>query len=266
MGKASNRERARRAKQSAEAGPGQGRGRKLGALDPREKRRRKWAEHGEPDFKAGYDIKLPGGLLRDPGESRRAGQVAGLSEADLLRGLILKAIDAFGYTPHARAVSGVLAEALNAFPKNIRGNLAFALINGTGLLIDTETVTVCADCGTEQERSLAPEDMQPTEEDAEPVLLDTTPHAETCHVHRETDEEARPLREPEFKEEEAIVILTPPRYEPLNAPAPSPETTAEEDEQATAEEVVARALEEPTPEEREDAHEAEFHAEEPVAE
>ena len=167
-------------------------------------------------FSMAYDMKLPGGLLRDETPVRHAGKLLADSEAALMRNAIIRALECFGYVQSPEASAGVLAEAINAFPKKIRGNLAVALIRGTGLLVTTDTIPVCKGCKVEQTRTLAPEQPEDADEDADPVMLDTTPHTPECHVHRITDADGRPLNPVEYEDAEVIMVLQPPRYEPLD--------------------------------------------------
>lgn len=172
-------------------------------------------------YRIRYDIEIPGGLLRGEGVEHRSGYITALDEAGLVRGILLKLADMYGYRTEGRAFTGLIGEALNALPEHLRGNIAIALINGTGLLVETDEVSVCKDCGVEETRTLSPDQPEDADEDADPVMLDTTPHAETCHVHRITDLEGRPLNPVEYEKQDAIVILQPPRYAPLRSESPA---------------------------------------------
>jgi len=226
-------------------------------------------------YRFGYDIKVPGGLLRSQYPAQQSGAFEAASEVDLFRGAFVKLVETFGFLQHEAAIVGLLSSVVNVFPKHMRGRLAFAIIQGQGLIIDTDMVTVCAECGTEKQRTLAPPEQQPptdtfcptdecifmTEEDGvgsedrvrkewcdtcgplgpdfphdsdeEAVMLDTTVHTPTCSSHNKTVDEV------EYREMEAAVILTPPMYEPLNAPE------EKETEPPTDEEREAAAIPEP---------------------
>lgn len=219
---------------------------------PREKRREAIRDGvlPVPEFKLRYDMEIPGGLLRDPNSVRLAGTLVGDSEAMILRNVIIKTLEAFGYVTQARAAAGVLAEAINAFPKAIRGNLAVGLIKGTGILVTTDMLPVCKDCRIEQSRTLAPEQPDDADEDAEPLMLDTTPHAPECHFHRITDDHGKPLNPVEYVDEEAIMILQPPHWEPLDQEQGDPRRLPNEPEAGyTYEDTDGNVIDFPAPSE-----------------
>lgn len=191
-------------------------------------------------FRLKFDIKAPGGPLRSDHPSQLAGVIEARNESDLMRGVLVKLLDVYGYTPHDRAVSGVIGEVLNPLPRRLRGNIAFALIEGLGLSIGLDEEEVCDDpkCGAVKERGIHPDPENAACATDEPCvktpegehhedcipMLDLTVHAPECHVHRETDKEARPLRPAAYKREEVIVVNNPRHYEPLNNKAIDPET------------------------------------------
>jgi hypothetical protein len=193
-------------------------------------------------FRLKYDIKAPGGPLRSDHPSQIAGVIEARNEADLLRGILVRLLDTYGYTAHDRAVSGIVGEVFNPLPRRLRGNIAFALIEGLGLSIGLDEEDVCDDlkCGAVKERGIHPDPENAECTSDEPCvrtpegghhedcipMLDLTVHAPECHVHREVDPEnpARPLRPAAYKREEVVVVNNPRHYEPLNNKAIDPET------------------------------------------
>lgn len=191
-------------------------------------------------FRLGYDIKVPGGLLRSDYPSQQTGAFEAQTEVELFRGAFVKMVEMFGFLQHERAVVGLVASMVNVFPKHMRGALAYAIIQGSGLIIDTDTVIVCVECGAEKKETLRlPETEEVTESEMDTllkedsplldpdspeakaaadaaildaVMVDRTAHAPECSAHEKTIDEV------EYRETEAVVILTPAMYEPLNAP------------------------------------------------
>lgn len=182
-------------------------------------------------FRLKYDLSVPGGELRVDTPSRYSGVIEAQTEADALRGIVVKLLDSYGYTPHDRAVSGLLGEVFNPLPRRLRGAIAYALIEGLGLAIITDDEEVCDDknCGAVKERSIHPDPPEDTPEEDLPLLIDTTSHAPECHVNREVDPEhpERPLRPATYKQEPVTSIYNPRHYEPLNQSTPVPETDGE---------------------------------------
>lgn len=180
------------------------------------------------DFRLKYDITVPGGHLRSDHAAQVAGTLDASSEADLLRGIIVKLLDVYGFTPHDRAVSGVVAEVFNPLPKRLRGSIAYALIEGLGLALILDDEDVCDDpaCGAVKEQAIHPDPPADTPEEELPLMMDVTRHAAECHVHRETDPEhpERPLRPASYKREPVVSIHNPRHYEPLTNKAIDPET------------------------------------------
>lgn len=183
-------------------------------------------------FRLKYDITVPGGHLRSDHDTRVAGTLDAASEADLLRGIIVKLLDTYGFTLHDRAVSGVLGDVLNPLPKRLRGLIAYAVIEGLGLSISLDDEDVCDDpkCGAVLERAVHPDPPDDTPEEDLPLMMDVTRHAPECHVNRESDPE-RPEqsnRPAAYKQEPVVSILNPRFYEPLNRGEQVPETGGEQ--------------------------------------
>ena len=97
-----------------------------------------------------FSIELPPGLLRDDGKSSRSGQFTADNEVDLARGMFVKLLESFGFINQQQAVIGLFASVVNPFPKGMRGALAYAIINGTGLQIVEDQVEVCSFCEAEK--------------------------------------------------------------------------------------------------------------------
>ncbi len=205
----------------------------------------------ETTYRLKFDIKLPPGLLRDGGPSQRAGQLDATNEIDLTRGMFVRLLETFGFVQNEQAVVGLFASVVNPFPKRMRGALAYAIIQGTGLMIEKNMVEVCTFCEMEKQQTLDLEN-QPEEgacvveqcgatqdeyvhieekdewlhdwEESEPVMKDTTQHTENCPTIPENEAVTAP---PLWKEVEAIVVLTPVMYEPLNQEKEVEEATGE---------------------------------------
>lgn len=184
-------------------------------------------------FKLKYDLSVPGGLLRSPYPHAVSGQFEAVDEADLLRGIVVKCIETFGYVSQINALSGLIGEVFNPLPKNIRGTIAVALIEGLGLSVWQDEEDVCMDkkCGAVKNEILHPDPesidgYDPLDDDMDAPLLDVTEHAEECHVHREVDPlyPERPLVEPSYTREPVLVVSNPRRFEPLNEKKIDPKT------------------------------------------
>lgn len=219
----------------------------------------------ESTFQVKFDFKFPGGLLRDVNPSQRAGMLEAVSEIDITRGVLVRLMETFGFIQHEQAVIGLLASVINPFPKRIRGALAYAIIQGSGMMIDMNEVEVCVFCEAEKQMTLDPEQPVPEDECAyiaeeigdeagycgapandpwhvensinwlhnfeepDPLMKDGTVHAENCDARPLAEGEDRNVAEPQWKEVEAVVVLTPVMYEPL-------EKNEEETEEEGAEE------------------------------
>lgn len=179
-------------------------------------------------FRLKYDLSVPGGLLRDDNPVQVAGVLEARSEADLMRGIIVKLLDTYGFTPHDRAVQGIMGDVFNPLPKRLRGGIAFCLIEGHGLFVTLDEEDVCDDpkCAVIMERGIHPDPPEDTPEEELPLLIDITRHAPECHVNREVDPEhpERPLRPATYKREPVVTIVNPRNYEPLTNKAIDPET------------------------------------------
>jgi hypothetical protein len=183
-------------------------------------------------FRLKFDINTPGGHLRSAYPSQTSGVIEASNEADLMRGIIMKLLDHFGFTPHDTAVFGLFGEVLNPLSNRLRGGIAFALIEGLGLHISLDEEEVCDDpkCGAVVERRIHPDPESlpdySDDEDWSAPLIDVTRHAPECHVHREVDPEhpERPLRPAAYKLEEVVTVRNPRHFEPLNNKAIDPET------------------------------------------
>lgn len=219
--------------------------------------RRKLESRGQRDefdpnkhWKLTYDFRIPPHLVRGPHPGRVAGTLEARDESDLLRGFLVALFNAAGFSQDNRAVIGTLAETLNPFSKSMRGQLAYALIEGQGLMFDEDEIEVCAECGSEREQTLHPDPDYaacPTEEpcvkqpdgshhdDCPPVMLDTTKHGAKCPYQE-------PGSVPVYTETTAINILMPRKYEHINAPAAEDAAQEVNTERKVAE--VAEALEE----------------------
>ena len=200
-------------------------------------------------FKLDYDLRVPGGPLRDPSPARLSGTIIADSEADVLRGIIVKAMEVFGYTRVARAVTGLFCETINPMSQALRSMIALGIAQGTGLVITVEDVTSCQDCGAEQEMT---DILDPNaEEGAQMQQQDDTVHADNCPTIERRDEDDNPLpyKPVEYQTGPAILVLHPHKYMPLTTPksaaaqpgndvAPEPEATdvtvVEEEETADA--------------------------------
>ena len=205
-----------------------------------------------------FSIELPPGLLRDGGKSSRSGQFTAKNEVDLTRGMFVKLLETFNFINQQQAVVGLFASVVNPFPRNMRGALAYAIINGTGLQIVEDEVEVCTFCEAEKlmtldvsEDAAVPEDgcqvtmyadQEPEKcglpsdeeihdqtkgnlflhdfDEADPPMLDTTQHTENCNARpwKEGDEDRRDYSDPQWKTITAVIVLTPVMYEPLNPP------------------------------------------------
>ena len=104
----------------------------------------------ETESRMKFSIELPPGLLRDGGKSSRSGQFTAKNEVDLTRGMFVKLLETFNFINQQQAVVGLFASVVNPFPKNMRGALAYAIINGTGLQIVEDEVEVCVFCEAEK--------------------------------------------------------------------------------------------------------------------
>ncbi len=215
----SKTERARRREQAAHAPKKSG---------PRAERRR--AERTgvailhDPNttFKLTYSMSVPGGLLRGEHPEVHAGTLTAESEADLLRGIVVKAVEAFGFirrdTP--RAVTGLFAEMINPMSMALRQMILMQIAQGTGLSVYVMGITRCKDCGAEQDITEIIDPHAP--EDAQLETQDTTVHAEGCPTHCPTQPiipndpaECKPV---EWETVPALMIDHPAKYQPLTAP------------------------------------------------
>jgi len=192
----------------------------------------------EQFFRLKYELSVPGGPLRSDYPFSVSGTLDALNEADLLRGVFVKLLDAYGYTPHPKAVAGIVAEVFNPLPRILRGNIALSIIEGFGLRLSLSEEDVCADekCGAVRERIIHPDPVGAECATETPCvrtpdgdhhdecvpLLDTTSHAPECRVHRGVDPE-NPIPAT-YKQESVVLVDTPRHYEPLNNTAIDPET------------------------------------------
>ena len=202
-----------------------------------------------------FSIEIPPGLLRDDGKSSRSGAFTADNEVDLTRGMFVKLLESFGFINQQQAVIGLFASVVNPFPKTMRGALAYAIINGTGLQIVEDQVEVCWDCEAEKLMTLNMEAEQPADDDegkcqvregdglcgataaddihgttrptdlfhdfvdVGPPMKDTTKHAENCEARVLVEGEHREVAVAEWKEITAVIVLTPVMYEPLQPKA-----------------------------------------------
>ncbi len=226
-----------------------------------------------------YSVELPPGLLRDDGNTLRKGSFQADNEIDLTRGMFVKLLECYGYINQQQAMVALFAAVVNPFPKHIRGAIAYAIINGTGLMIDEQEVEVCTFCEGEKQATIDLEadvldenecqvaegsgvcGVAPDEgihnletegndwlhdfEEPGPVMRDTTLHAANCNARpfinaleewREGTED-RHIDESQWKEIEAVVVLTPQMFESLN-PAPEEGEVVEEDGNELLEEPI----------------------------
>lgn len=196
-------------------------------------------------WKLTYDFRIPPHLLRGQHTGRVAGTLEARDEADLLRGFLVALFNAAGFSQDNRAVIGTLAETINPFSKSMRGQLAYALIEGQGLMFDEDEIDVCDQCASEKEQTLHPdpdfadcpageqpctqrEPGQPHTDDCPPIMLDTTKHEAKCPYNA-------PGSVPVYTKSTAVSILMPRKFEHINA-------AQAETERKVAE--VAEALEE----------------------
>lgn len=204
-------------------------------------------------FKLDYDLRVPGGPLRDHLPSRLSGTIIADSEADCVRGIIVKMMEAFGYTRVARAVTGLFCEAINPMSQALRSMIALGIAQGTGLVVTVENVTSCADCGAEYEHT---DIIDPNaEEGAELETTDDTIHAENCPARMPIyaeGEEPTDMSAPkpvEYRTGPAILVLHPHKYKPLTTPksaAAQPGNDVEPEQEATDVTVVEAEAEEET--------------------
>ncbi len=229
----------------------------------------------EKKYRLKFDIKVPGGLIRDKAPSQRSGQLDAENEVDLTRGMFVRLLETFGFVNTEQAVIGLFASVVNPFPKRMRGALAYAIIQGTGLMIDTDEVEVCVFCEAEKQMMLSPDQPEIEtdtcaicfsgadepehddntdewlhdfeEPDPDPLMLDSTQHLPNCDARPLGKDEApidRNIAEPQWKEIEATVVLMPVMYEPLNK-EPSDDDLVIDGEPVVSEEEVI--TEKPTP-------------------
>jgi len=176
-------------------------------------------------FKLKYDISTPGGPLRDRYPAQHSGMITAETEADLLRGAIVKVIEAFGYTAYARAVTGVLAEAINPLSMPLRQMLLMQIAQGSGLLVTEEMVTICEYCEAEQEIiNLLPPTANDDEEEKSLELeqKDVTKHTAECATqvqYAKGDDEYSTVAEPVWKQVPAVMVNHPFRYAPVMTPS-----------------------------------------------
>lgn len=203
-------------------------------------------------WKFTYDLRVPPHALRGPHPGRIAGTIEARDESDLLRGFIVALMNAAGFSADNRAVIGTLAETINPFSKQMRGMLAYALVEGQGLMFDEDEIEVCKECGAGRERTIhpdpefAPVECYPPEHSTHEFfndescdcvpMIESTKHEAKCSSNE-------PKSVPVYTTTTGITILMPRKYEPLNSP---------EDEAAAHQEVntenhvaeVAAALDE----------------------
>ena len=131
-----------------------------------------------------FSIELPPGLLRDDGKSSRSGQFIADNEVDLTRGMFVKLLESFGFINQQQAVIGLFASVVNPFPKSMRGALAYAIINGTGLQIVEDQVEVCTLCEAEKLMTINMENVAEVEPADECQVNSTEDTNEVCGVGR----------------------------------------------------------------------------------
>lgn len=239
----------------------------------RELEKKKVLDKADPEttFSLGYKLDVPGGLLRSDHPATIAGRLDANNEADLMRGVFVKMMESFGFITQERAVVGLLAALVNPFPKHLRGALAYAIVQGQGFIVDKDMVEVCSYC--EQEKletvdlqempaedacqygdGVFPCDAAPDEnvhdqdspewdhdfEEPEVVMLDTTQHTPNCPTLTLLPDgtENPQVEEKKWKEVEAVVVLTPRMYEPLQVDQPeeTPEPEPDYEEQVDIDE------------------------------
>lgn len=190
-------------------------------LSAREKRRRNEkagrvdpfnpAEH----LKLDYKLSIPGGALRSEYPATLSGSLVAATEADLARGIIVKLMEAFGYTRIPRAVTGLFAEVINPMSQGLRGQIAVQIAQGTGLAVVTYDSEACKFCGAEKQET---EYLDPNIEDDDPTtIVDSTQHAEGCPtqvVEREEHDGEVPF-DPEWVPSVTLDVLHPFKYQPL---------------------------------------------------
>lgn len=191
-------------------------------------------------FALRYDLNVPGGPLRSPYAARTAGKLVANSEADLLRDTILTLLEQFGWAKFGAAASGVIAEAINNYPFQLRQEVFRHIAAGSGLNLFVTEVTSCVDCGEQRELvSLVNTDGEDLEEQ------DVTVHKPGCPTHPQVDTDAiaaanegeidgndppmRSGKEADWVTGPAVMIDTPVRYRPLFAPEATPEGEAGEE-------------------------------------
>ena len=198
--------------------------------------RRKLEKQGTRDefdeqshWKLRYDFSIPPHLLRGKNPSRIAGAIEARDEADLLRGVIVTLMNAAQFSQDQRAVVGTIAEALNPFSKTMRGQLAYALIEGQGIVFSEDEVEVCSKCGAQKQQTIHPDPAPVAEENDEDdvEMLDTTQHTDTCPYLAIPDDGEVPV----YTETPMVSILLPRKYPHINEQA-----AAEVAEEAEAEE------------------------------
>lgn len=129
-------------------------------------------------FRLKYELSVPGGPLRDSNPAGFSGALTAETEADITRGIIVKLIEAFGYTAYGRAVTGMFAEIVNPLSGQLRSEILMQIAQGSGLHVYAKEVTSCIDCGAEQE---VIDILDPNAEDgAQMEQQDVTQHEGEC--------------------------------------------------------------------------------------
>lgn len=180
-------------------------------------------------WKFTYDLRIPPHALRGPHPGRVAGTIEARDEADLLRGFIVALMNAAGFSADNRAVIGTLAETINPFSKQMRGMLAYALVEGQGLAFDEDEIEVCKECGAGCERTIHPDpEFAPEECYDDPNCVNwghhsPEPNCDCVPMIESTKHEAKcssnePDAVPVYTTTTGIIILMPRKYEPLNSP------------------------------------------------
>lgn len=152
----------------------------------------------ETTFALQWRLSVPGSpQFRSPYPATASGKITANTEGDLMRDLLLTVIEQYGFQRNVRAIAGVIAHAVNAYPQAIRNELFRMIATGSGLAIYPTEVVLCAACGAERDTQSildphAPEGEQLEEEDC-------TVHNPNCPTQPQVDAEAM-AAEPEGSE------------------------------------------------------------------